>query len=90
VVYDARAGAGGRRACGAGWIAAFLGLAFYLDGQLPWRYGVAITALFVLNFALLFAALTLLPNNWGMLWFAPFLWFGYRLADVIGDRAMHK
>jgi hypothetical protein len=41
----------------------------------------------VLNFALLFAALTLLPNNWGMLWFAPFLWFGYRLADVIGDRA---
>ena len=41
------------------------------------------------NFAVFFAALKL-GGDWGLLWFAPFLIFGYRLANVIDDRALSR
>src|SRR5438105_452289 len=66
------------------WLAACFALAFWLDGFLPWRYGVAFTALALANFAVFFVVLKL-AGNWGLLWVPAFLAFGYRLADH-GDR----
>jgi hypothetical protein len=66
------------------WVAGCLLLAFWLDGTLPWRYGAAITGLYTLNFALFFVMLGLF-GNWCLLWGAPFLLLGYRLANVIDE-----
>jgi hypothetical protein len=68
------------------WLAGCMALAFWLDAT-PWRYAVAFTLLLTVNFAVLFAVLSLWPDWRGMLWFIPFLAFGYRLANVIETRA---
>lgn len=66
------------------WFPAIFGLAFWMDGNVwPWRYVVAFVVLFVGAFLLLLAALALW-GNWGLLALPPWLWFGYRLANVIG------
>jgi hypothetical protein len=65
------------------WIAGCLLLAFWMDGTLPWRYAAAITGLYALNFAVLFAVLAAVPSSWALAWLIPFAAFGYRLAGVI-------
>ncbi len=67
------------------WIAGCMLLAFWMDDHVwPWRYAVAVTLLLTLNFAF-FGALAAF-GNWGFIE-AP-LFFGYRLANVIDDRAV--
>lgn len=69
------------------WLGACFALAFWMDYALPWRYGVAFTALALANFAVLFFFLKL-AGNYGLLWLVPFLWFGYKLANVIDNRTL--
>jgi hypothetical protein len=67
------------------WFPAIFGLALWMDGNVwLWRYVVAFVVLFVGAFLLLLAALEL-GGNWGLLALPTWLWFGYRLANVIDN-----
>jgi hypothetical protein len=61
-------------------------LAFYLDQRWPWRFAVAVIALFVGSFLLLLGALVL-GRNWGLIAFVPGAWFVCWLADILDQRA---
>jgi hypothetical protein len=75
------------------WLAACFLVASWLDtkdgGALPWRFTVAVTVLMLANFAIFLLALKL-AGGWGLVWTPAFLFFGYRLANVIDERAMNR